>query len=313
MQCGVPQGSNLGPTLFLIYINDIFKLNLKGHIQLFADDAALIYSSATYTQLKIDMENDIISINDWLSNNCMKLNFAKTNFIIFYLKHRPEGIFDELNANGNIIKRVDSAKYLGMYINTNLTWTDHISKIKQKIAPMICVLRRVGYHIPKNLRYNIYYSYIHSHLTYLVQIWGSSSTDHIGDLQILQNKALKAINHLPLLTPTNLLYDQKVLPVTCLIDYQYMITIYKIRYKLLKCNLQMHTTLSVTERITRNSLNYHLPNYKLSTTQNSIFYKGLNLFNQLDNEKKDIRISEFKHYIRDKLFKNFINQYNLRH
>lgn len=313
VRCGVPQGSILGPTLFLAYINDIFELDLKGSLQLFADDAALIYNASSLTELKDNMEHDLKTLNDYLSNNSLKLNFAKTNYLIFYLKHRPQNLFDELEYMGDCIKRVDSIRYLGLIINSSLTWSDHILQIKRKTFPFIGVLRRVGYLIPLKLRNQLYFSYIHSNFTYLIQIWGAANPGLINDLQVIQNKAIKAIRHLPGLTPTKLLYDDHILPVVSLIDYEYLMTIYKIRHGLLKCNLLIQTNYSVTDKITRFSLNYRLPMYKFSTTQNSIFYKGLDIFNRLEDLKKDARISEFKAFIKNKLFINFLSHYNILH
>ena len=264
----------------------------------------------TNVELKSKMEHDLKTLNDYFSSNCLSLNFDKTNFIIFYLKQKSSHIFDQIKCNGFVVKRVESTRYLGLQISSNLTWNDHISIVKRKIVPIIGVLRRVGYTIPPYLRYKLYFSYIHSNLIYLIQIWGSASKELIKDLQVLQNKALKAIKCLPPLTSTKLLYDDHLLPVNCLIEYEYIMTIYKIRQELLKCNLRMQTNLTVTERITRNALNYRLPNYRFSTTQNSIFYRGFDLFNRLEDANKNIKISDFKLFLKNLLYRKFLNYYN---
>lgn len=313
LNCGVPQGSILGPILFLVYINNIFEVKLHGQIQLFADDIAIVYGCINSVELKRQMELDLQIISNWLYNNKLKLNCHKSNFIVFYLRKEPLDLFDEITGQSICIKRTQEATYLGLNINSQLTWTSHINSIKKKISPFIGALRRTARFIPQDLSLNLYFSYIHSHLIYLAQIWGSASLYVVNDLQILQNKSIKALKNLPPLTPSKLLYSDQILPITKLIEFEYIMTVYKIKLGTLKCNVDLKTNLQLTERITRASHNYRLPNYKLSLTQNSIFYKGIDLFNQLKESQKCLHVVSFKSSIKNQLYNKYIEEYDLFH
>lgn len=314
IKCGVPQGSILGPVLFLIYINDIFTLNLYGKIQLFADDIAITYGCNNSTELKFQMESDLQEITGCLYNSKLKLNSSKSCFIIFYLQRMPLTIFDEVWGPNSPIKRTQNTVFLGLKLNTQLSWTDHINNIKRKVSPYIGALRRTARYIPQDLCYNLYFGYIHAHLIYLTQIWGSASNYLIDDLQVLQNKSLKAIRNLPALTPTKQLYNEKILPISKLIEFEYMVTIYKIKFGIMKCvAVDLTTNFEITEITTRNCKNYRLPNYKLSLTQNSIFYRGVELFNKLNESDKHLSISRFKSTVKKQLYHKFTEEYDLFH
>jgi Reverse transcriptase (RNA-dependent DNA polymerase) len=88
MTRGVPQGSSLSALLFLIYVNDIFELPLRGHLQLYADDAILIYSESNYDELQRHMREDLLKIYNWFYNNLLSFNVSKTKYVIFNPKNK---------------------------------------------------------------------------------------------------------------------------------------------------------------------------------------------------------------------------------
>ena len=259
------------------------------------------------------MKSDLHKIISWLYNSKLRLNANKSNFIIFYLKKKPINIFNEIIVQGTVIKRTHTTTYLVLRINSQLTWTSHINTIKSKIAPCIGVLRRTARYMPDNLSYNLYYSYIHSHLIYLIQIWGSASQYLLNDLQVLQNKALKAIRNLPADTPSKVLFNEKILPINKLVEFEYVMTIYKIHLFIIKCNVELKSNFQLTDRITRGCFNFRLPNYKLTLTQNSIFYKGIGFFNKLKDFDKSLPLPIFKSTIKEQLIKSYMQEYESLH
>jgi hypothetical protein len=132
MTRGVPQGS-LSALLFLIYIKDIFELSLRGHLQLYADDAILIYYESNYDELQRHMREDLLKIHNWFYNNLLSFNFNKTKYIIFNPKNKKIPQPNRLQVRGAEIERVRYTKHLGVMIDEKMDWSEHISYIKTKI------------------------------------------------------------------------------------------------------------------------------------------------------------------------------------
>ena len=137
--CGVPQGSILGPLLFLLYINDISSVSNVLSSVLFADDTTLHYSSNNLQELSATVNNELSNIMQWLNANGLSLNIEKTNFMIF----RPRGkneVCPTIYICGADIQDVDNAKFLGIMVDNKLNWMEHIKCISRKIVKGIGII-----------------------------------------------------------------------------------------------------------------------------------------------------------------------------
>jgi Reverse transcriptase (RNA-dependent DNA polymerase) len=178
IKCGIAQGSVLGPIMFIIFINTIFRLKLKGKIQLFADDEVLLYGEKSFEELQRNIASDLEVLHKWLMKYRLTMNVEKTHFIIFQMKNSNlNGIFDEVNFGNQKITRVSSYKYLGLWIDDRLNYFTHITKVKSKISPMIGVFHRINKFITPEVLKNLYFSYVHSHMAYLISIWGAATAN----------------------------------------------------------------------------------------------------------------------------------------
>ena len=133
--CGVPQGSVLGPLLFIIYTNDLPTCLLNSRCILFADDTTVYKSSSNIRQLITSMETDLASLHDWFCANKLSLNVTKTNFMIFPPKLTNDNLdISVINLGNQPIQRVHCTKFLGIYMDDGLRWDEHINHISRKIV-----------------------------------------------------------------------------------------------------------------------------------------------------------------------------------
>lgn len=134
---GTPQGSNLGPLLFLLYINDIFDLPLKGSIILFADDAVIYYSGYNINEMYANMQHDLNILFDWLYDNVLSINIKKTKYMVFHSDSKKV-VLDNLGLHINNVEidRVENIKYLGLNLQSNLKWNTHVHAISKKLPPL---------------------------------------------------------------------------------------------------------------------------------------------------------------------------------
>ena len=176
--CGVPQGSILGPILFLIYVNDISN-SCELNILSFADDTTASFSESDVTLLCQKVNLELAKLNDWFCANKLSLNAKKTKYILF----RPTVTYPDLRnrhimLNGHPVDRIGnnqkekSFKFLGIHIDETLTWKHHIEKVSSKISRANYMISKVKKVLPKSSLKTLYSSLIHSHIHYGLIIWG---------------------------------------------------------------------------------------------------------------------------------------------
>ena len=165
--CGVPQGSILGPLLFILYVNDMINCSKLLHFILFADDTNLFYSSSNYKDL-IDVVNiELGNLSEWFRTNKLSLNIAKTNYVLF--GNRRKCLSDTnfmISINGSVVERVISTKFLGVYIDQDLNWKYHTAQVAAKISKMLGKLNRVKYILPRSSLATLYQTMVHPCLIY---------------------------------------------------------------------------------------------------------------------------------------------------
>ena len=160
---GVPQGSVLGPLLFLVYINDICNSTLKSLPLLFADDTTLTYAPADPHQLVNDVNSDLSKLHTWLTSNKLTLNTNKSNFILFQ-NHKRLTIDPNISINNPAIKRTGSTKLLGVEIDSKLSCKPHITNLRKKIASSCFMLRKIRWKISSETALKIYNTTVESYL-----------------------------------------------------------------------------------------------------------------------------------------------------
>ena len=204
---GVPQGSILGPLLFIIYINDLPSISDLNIIQ-YADDTCLLIPfkntvDENLLKTKSNQMNDKLNvIYEWLSANRLSLNINKTKCTIFHYKQKIINALPDIQINNIKLSFVKQYKFLGVFMDDNLSWEFQVNQVSNKISKLNGLLSRLRHFFPKRILKIIYNSLILSILNYGILCWGFGSCERI---KILQKKAIRNVNHSP--------YNAHTLPI----------------------------------------------------------------------------------------------------
>ena len=189
---GTPQGSCLGPLLFLIFINDLHYSVTYGTSLLFADDTTLLHSHKDLRYLKWAVETDLNNLMDWFKANKLTLNLGKTVCVLLNNKSKTKKL--TLNLGDYILQNSETVKFLGVWIDEKLTWTKHMSILMMKLKQNMHLLRLSNKFLTKDTKKLIYYAHIFSHLNYGTLIWGNMiKQETITKLQKVLNKCFRLI------------------------------------------------------------------------------------------------------------------------
>ena len=196
INCGVPQESVLGPFLFLLYINDLNQAIKFCKVHHFADDTNLLCLSNSIKKLNKQVNADLKDLVNWLNANKISLNVKKTEMVIF--KCKQEKIEGDLKIKlcGKRLHPTESVKYLGVKIDSNLTWQHHINDLSTKLNRANDFLFKIRKYVSPKILSSIYFAIFDSHLSYCCLVWAQNFSS-IKRILILQKKSVRIINFQP--------------------------------------------------------------------------------------------------------------------
>ena len=273
LNCGVPQGSILGPLLFSIYTNDLYVALKHCKLIQFADDST-IYMTGHPVNTTHLINQDLETLMVWFAVNRLSLSDNKNSVIIFKNSEiQPCNLTIQIN---NHMPQIEThVKLLGIHLDSNLSWTTHLHHLRQKLSSANYALSRCKNFLNTPALKLIYYGLFHSHLTYGISLWGGSTCTNIRPLTILQKKAIRHIYHRsyrehtdPLFSYGNIMKIDDIHKIECI----------KIAFRLLNhklpVNLQIFFQLNanVHQHNTRQTLVPHFNHMSSTKFKTSFIY-----------------------------------------
>ena len=296
---GVPQGSVLGPLLFLVFINDITSVVNHCDIRLFADDTCLFVKTSNPEIATNFLNNDLANIENWANQWLIKFSPSKTESSVISLKQNTQTRHKRLIFHNTPIANVSSHKHVGLWITHNLKWDHHINSLVQKCSTLLGLLKPLKFKLNRAVIEKIFLSYIRPIMEYGDLVWSGAPTSILAKLDHLVVEAMRLITGTPARSNIASLYREmgwQLLPTRCEIHILRMM--YKISTGLAPSYLVDILATKITqmppnlERL-RPGINsrlsvgdYPIPNVRTKLREHSFSVGGSKLWNSLPSELK---------------------------
>lgn len=289
---GVPQGSILGPTLFLCYINELCQLQIQDcKIISYADDTTLTFVGDTWEEAYTKAQAGFNTVCHWLAANSLTLNSDKTKLMQFSIRNPPENAFNVYQifahkcsvppvsqcSNCPLIKAAKSIRYLGVTFDNRLSFGEHIHNIAQKVRKLTYIFRKLRHVADRKTLIMVYYALIQSIVTYCITTWGGTDKTKLLKLERAQRLILKVTFFKPRLFSTWKLYQD-----TGVLTVRQLFILFSV--------LRQHKDLLAFKPDIINKRRHYavIKTYKTKTSFAQRFYNfiGPRLYNQINKFKK---------------------------
>lgn len=297
---GVPQGSVLGPLLYIIYVNDF---NVAQSI-MFADDTSILISDIKADNAVQKANLTLQGVHEWYNNNKLILNNKKSSFIRFNPANTNFNYSYLIKTKDGTVKQEKNVKFLGLHLSENCSWTLHIDTVSKKIAPICYCIYQLRDVVSRSVLLTYYFAQFHSVISYGLLGWGASA-ESVRVFK-LQKRAVRFIVGANKRTSCKDIFKQlRILTLPCIFILQLLIY----------AKSQLHdipTLNNYHSYNTRNELILEVPNHRLSLYEKSPYYLAIKAYNKLPNSFKDLELTKYKIHIRNMLYnKNYysLNEY----
>lgn len=283
---GVPQGSILGPVLFIIYLNDLDKISTNIHFTIYADDTSLIISDKVCQQLTQKCNVSLKILHEWFSENNLYLNSSKTHMVVFQNRQKQQQNLN-VSLNNTQLESEDHVTFLGLQIDKFLTWKNHCTYLCSKLNSIVYQFKNLKTVLTTQQLLNLYHAQVDSRLRYGICFWDNSCLS--SDVFICQKKIIRCIAGVAKIHSCREIFKSYgILTLTSIFIYELCLYIYKNKDNF-KVNEAVHPIN------TRNKTDFHIPMTKLTLIMNSPNYIGLKLYNNFPTHIKNCdTVNSFK-------------------
>lgn len=295
-EVGVPQGSILGPLLFLIFINDL-PLVTQHHCTLFADDISVIINGKNKENYNMEINNTVCNVINWLNDNNLKVNLNKTTFIQF--RNRSANVENiTIKYENEIISESSETKFLGLIIDNTCSWKPHVQNLASRINRFAYALWRLTKITNQQTALKAYHGYVGSILRYGILIWGNSVDRN--KIFIGQKQCIRAICDVPPLTSCRPLFKRlNLLTVPCLYIFELCNFVKTYPHFFKRKDQVCHFNTRYPDRLIYPKTNTHL-------YRRNCFPMAIRLFNKLPKNITELPRSQFRVklfiWLKDKTF-----------
>ena len=292
---GVPQGSVLGPLLFLVYINDLPRSTTKLKSILFADDTTLYTSHENALNLANTLSEELLKVSKWLIDNCLTLNISKTYYVVFGLRYVPNNA--SVSIGQHVLDKQRNGKFLGVILDDKLTFKDHISHVTSKISKVSGILFKLKHSFPLEIIRKLYLTLLYPYLNYCILAWGSASQTLLNPILMIQKRIVRVLTDSDFLAHTNPLFkSQRILKFCDLYKFHCQLFMYKTmlsnRYPLFREKILSIQTAHPYS--TRSEL-LKIPYCRVNTSKQMLLYQCITNWNTLPvSVKEKSTVESFK-------------------
>ena len=282
--------------------------------QISSDDTSLTYANGDLKKLETEVNNELSKVCSWLVVNKLTLNIEKTNYIIFRPRQKTIPFHPNIkiiNNNSNIsqpLEMKDYIRYLGILIDSNLSWKFHIDYVCQKVSKTIGIIAKLRHFVPRHVLLTLYRSLILPYISYSICAWGHAAQTHLHKLLVLQKRALRLMFFAePRTHAVPLFLETKQLPISFLLFEQMSLLMYDVHNNLAPDNIKnMFTKLSSVHSYRTRSVitneNYYVEQVRTENMKRAFSVSGALIWNSIPLSIKTLKKNQFKSELKRKLF-----------
>ena len=309
IQYGVPQGSVLGPLLFILYSNDIPNSIKHSKTILFADDTTIYHVGHNIPDIYENINSDLGQLTDWFRANQLSVNAMKTKYMLISKHTNNEFHTQTVKIGNEILEQVHCTKFLGIIIDDKMEWKYHIDQCRKKLASGIYAINAAKNSLATSHLKILYYSLIHPYLSYGNILWGNTYPTHVKKLAISQKKAIRAMTKSKYNEHTAPLFqDMNILKLQDLHDLQLCVFMYDfVNGNVpgpLKRLFEYHG--DIHSYATRHHKDPRIPKVRTELAKRSFLYRGPYLWTNLDDGLKK---APSKKVFKSQMSKRIVSEY----